>query len=75
VFEPAIKGLEKRHDVQAACEPGGGGCGGVPVHPVRLHTHRTSPETLLTTLTETCCTQRLTCSRTATVACMVSDVN
>jgi hypothetical protein len=32
----------KRHDGQAACEPGGGGCGGVPVHPLRLHTHRTS---------------------------------
>jgi hypothetical protein len=52
-FEPAIKG--KRHDGQAACEPGAGGCGGVPVHPVRLHTHRTSPaQALLTTLTETC---------------------
>jgi hypothetical protein len=53
VFEPAIKG--KRHDGQAACEPGAGGCGGVPVHPARLHTHRTSPaQALLTTLTETC---------------------
>jgi hypothetical protein len=45
----------KRHDGQAACEPGAGGCGGVPVHPARLHTHRTSPaQALLTTLTETC---------------------
>jgi hypothetical protein len=40
VFEPT---LEKRHDGQAACEPGGGGCGGVPVHPARLHIHRASP--------------------------------
>jgi hypothetical protein len=56
VFEPAIKGLEKRHDVQAACEPGGGGYGGVPVHLSRLHTHRTSPaQALLTILAETCC--------------------
>jgi hypothetical protein len=48
------QGLEKRHDGQAACEPGGGGCGGVPVHPARLHTHRTSPDqALLTILTET----------------------
>jgi hypothetical protein len=52
VFEPAIK--RKRHDGQAACEPGGGGCGGVPVHPARLHTHRTSPaQALLTTLLDT----------------------
>jgi hypothetical protein len=65
-----------RQDGQAACEPGGGGCGGVPVHPARLHTHRTSPaQALLTMLTETCCTQRLTCSRTATVVCMVSGVD
>jgi hypothetical protein len=50
-------GLEKRHwRGQAACEPGGGACGGVPVHPLRLHTHRTSPaQALLTTLIETCC--------------------
>jgi hypothetical protein len=40
---------------QAACEPGVGGCGGVPVHPARIHTHRTSPaQALLTSLTETC---------------------
>ena len=46
----------KRHDAQAACEPGGRGCGGVPVHPLRLHTHRTSPaQALLTMLTEPCC--------------------
>jgi hypothetical protein len=50
------KGSGKRHDVQAACEPGGGGCGGVPIHHPRLHTHRTSPaQALLTMLTETCC--------------------
>jgi hypothetical protein len=59
-FEPTIRGvllqgLEKRHDAQAAREPGGGACGGVPVHPPRLHTHRTSPaQALLTKLTETC---------------------
>ena len=46
------QGLEKRRDAQAACEPGGGGCGGVPDHPARLHTHRTSPaQALLTMLT------------------------
>jgi hypothetical protein len=51
-----IKGLEKRHDAQAACEPGGGGRGGVPVHPLRLQTHRTSPaQALLTIWIETCC--------------------
>jgi hypothetical protein len=44
--------LTLTHDVQAACEPGGGGCGGVPDHPARLHTHRTSPaQALLTMLT------------------------
>jgi hypothetical protein len=49
------QGLEKRHDVQAACEPGRGGCGGVPDHPARLQTHRTSPaQALLTILTEPC---------------------
>jgi hypothetical protein len=49
------QGLEKRLDAQAACEPGGGGCGGVPVHHLRLHTHRTSPaQALLTTSFETC---------------------
>jgi hypothetical protein len=40
-FEPIIKG--RRHDAQAACEPDGEECGGVPVHPARQHTHRTSP--------------------------------
>jgi hypothetical protein len=49
------QGLEKRHKVQAACEPGGGGCGRVPVHPLQLHTHRTSPAPALwTMLTKTC---------------------
>jgi hypothetical protein len=52
VFEPA-SGFGEAHDVQAACEPGGGGRGGVPVHSPRLHTHRTSPaQALLTTLFE-----------------------
>jgi hypothetical protein len=32
------------------CRPGGGGCGGVPVHPPRLHTHRTSPAQALLTI-------------------------
>ena len=46
--EPTIRFGE----AQAACEPGGGGCGGVPVHPDKLHTHRTSPaQALLTMLT------------------------
>jgi hypothetical protein len=57
VLEPALRvwGLEKRHDGQAACEPGGGEYGGVPDHPPRLHNHRTSPaQALLTTLIETC---------------------
>jgi hypothetical protein len=56
VCEPTIihHGLEKRHEVQAACEPGGGGRGGVPVDPARLHAHRTSPaHALLTILIET----------------------
>jgi hypothetical protein len=75
VFEPTIKGLEKRHDVQAACEPGGGGCGGVPVHPPRLHTHRTSPAQALLTIFDRDLLQRLTCSRTATVVCVMSDVH
>jgi hypothetical protein len=49
------QGLEKQHDVQAACEPGGGGCGGVPVHPLQLRTHRTSlAQALLTILVVTC---------------------
>jgi hypothetical protein len=40
---------------QAACEPAGGECGGVPVHPPRRHTHRTSPaQALLTMLIEAC---------------------
>jgi hypothetical protein len=53
VFEPALR--SNGNDAQAACEPGGGECGGVPVHPPRLHTHRTSPaQALLTMLTETC---------------------
>jgi hypothetical protein len=47
---PDHQGLEKQHDVQAACEPGGGGCGGVPDHPARLHTHRTSPVQALLTI-------------------------
>jgi hypothetical protein len=56
VLEPASPGFGKRHvDAQAACEPGGGGCGGVPVHPPRLHTHRTSPAQALLTILETCC--------------------
>jgi hypothetical protein len=67
------QGLEKR---KQPFEPGGKGCGGVPVHPLRLHTHRTSPaQALLTTLLETCCTQRLTCSRTATVVCVMSGLH
>jgi hypothetical protein len=53
VFEPALR--SSGNDVQAACEPGGGECGGVPVHPPRLNTHRTSPaQALLTMLIETC---------------------
>jgi hypothetical protein len=44
------QGSEKRHDAQAACEPGGGECGGVPFHPARLHTHRTSPAQALLTI-------------------------
>jgi hypothetical protein len=63
VSVPALKG--KRHDEQAACEPGGGGSGGVPVHPPRLRSHRTSPaQALLTILMRHAAT--LTCSRTAT---------
>jgi hypothetical protein len=47
VFEPASRvGSGK-----AACEPGRRGCGGVPLHPARLPTHRTSPaQALLTSL-------------------------
>ena len=33
VFEPAVTGAGKRHDAQAACEPGVRGRGGVPVRP------------------------------------------
>jgi hypothetical protein len=70
------QGLEKRHDAQAACEPGGGGSGGVPVQPPRLPTYRTSPaQALLTILTETLLAQRLTCSRTATVVYVMSSVH
>jgi hypothetical protein len=36
--------------VHEACEPGGGGCRGVAVHPARLHTHRTSPAQALVTI-------------------------
>ena len=43
VFERPSTGAGKRHDAQAACEPGVRGRGGVPVHPTRLQTHRTSP--------------------------------
>jgi hypothetical protein len=44
--------------------------------PDYIPTVRPSPaQALLTMLTETCCTQRLTCSRTATVVCMVSGVD
>jgi hypothetical protein len=47
VFEPTIRVW--RSGSTAACELGGGGCGGVPVHPLRLHTHRTSPAQALLT--------------------------
>jgi hypothetical protein len=69
VFEPT--GLEKRHDGQAACEPGGGGRGGVPVHPLRLRNHRTSPAQARLATFDRDMLQRLTCSRTATVVCLV----
>jgi hypothetical protein len=46
-------GFGKRPDAQAACEPGGEGCGGVPVHPARLHTHRTLFTTLMNMLNPT----------------------
>jgi hypothetical protein len=46
-------GAGKRHDAQAGCEPGVESCGGLPVHPARLHTHRTSPAQAL--LIDTCC--------------------
>ena len=60
----------KRHDVQAACEPGGRGRRGVPVHPTRLQTHRTSPaQALLTILIETL---NPTC---AWCPCMMSSVH
>jgi hypothetical protein len=73
VFEPTIK-AGKRHDAQAACEPGCRGCGGVPVHPARLHTHRTSPaQALLTILTETCATFDLLSH--CHLVCVMSDVH
>jgi hypothetical protein len=50
VSELTTRALGERHDAQAACEPGGGGCGGVPVHPAQLHTHRTSPAQALLTI-------------------------
>jgi hypothetical protein len=50
VFEPTIMVWRSGNDAQAACEPGGGGCGGVTVHPARLHTHRTSPAQALSTI-------------------------
>ena len=54
VFEPTIR-FGEAVGAQAACEPGGGGCGGVPVHPARLHSHRTSPaQALLTILADIC---------------------
>jgi hypothetical protein len=54
-----------RHDEQAACEPDGGGRGGVPVHPARLRSHRTSrAQALLIILSRHAAT--LTCPRTAT---------
>jgi hypothetical protein len=65
----------KRRDTQAACEPGRGGCAGVPVHPARLHTHRTSPAQALVTILaghaqRDGTTQRAELSRTATVLCV-----
>jgi hypothetical protein len=54
VFEPTIR-FGEAVGAQAACEPGGGGRGAVPVHPARLHSHRTSPaQALLTIWIETC---------------------
>ena len=52
VFEPTIRvwrcGTTRKQPANLAVE----GCGLVPVHPLRLHTHRTSPaQALLTTLT------------------------
>jgi hypothetical protein len=43
VVEPPIRAWRSGTDVQADCEPGGVGYGGVPVHPARLHSHRTFP--------------------------------
>jgi hypothetical protein len=65
VFEPSIRVWRSGNKEQAACEPGGGGRGGVPVHPARPRSHRTSPaQALLTILSGHAAT--LTCSRTAT---------
>ena len=70
--DPALKG--KRHDEQAACEPGGGECGGVPVHPARLHGHRTSlAQALLTILMRHAATSDLLSH--CDLVCMVSDVH
>jgi hypothetical protein len=50
VFEPTIRVWRSGNDAQAACEPDGGGSGGLPVHPLRLHSHRTSPAQALLTI-------------------------
>jgi hypothetical protein len=50
VFEPTIRVWRSGNDAQAACEPGGRGGGGVPVHPARLRSHRTSPAQALLTI-------------------------
>jgi hypothetical protein len=72
VSDPALKG--PRHDEQAACEPGGGECGGVPVHPARLHGHRTSPaQALLTILMRHAATFDLLSH--CHLVCTVSDVH
>ena len=72
VSDPALKG--KRHDEQAACEPGGGGRGGVPVHPARLQTHRTSlAQCVLTILMRHAATFELLSH--CHLVCTVSDVH
>ena len=68
-------GLEKQHDAQAACEPGGGGCGGVPDHPPRTTHPPYVPRPSALDHLDRDMLQRLTCSRTATVVCVVSDVH
>jgi hypothetical protein len=74
VFEPTIRAWRSGNDAQAACEPGGGGCGGVPVHPARLQTHRTShAQALLTMLTGHAATSDLLSH--CHLVCMVSDVH